>query len=89
MYKANPKTEDTYNHVITDQAKHAFQWLRGTATCSCGWWTLWGASLESTKRSHAFHRANMLRVEDYERGRVGKRPIKNEQRELVAVNDEA
>ena len=72
MYKANPKSESTYNHVLTHEAKHTFQWSRGTATCSCGWWTLWGASMESAKRSHSFHRANMLRVEGYGRGRMEK-----------------
>jgi len=59
MYKANSKTESTYNQGLTDLANHTFQWSRGTATCSAGGWTLWGASLESAKRSHAYHRANL------------------------------
>ncbi len=59
MYKTNPKTEYTYNQVLIDHAKHTFQWSRGTATCSCGHWTLWGASLDSARRSHALHRANL------------------------------
>ena len=63
MYKANSKTEYTYNQVLTYEAKHTFQWSRGTATCSCGWWTLWGASLESARRSHSYHWANKQGVE--------------------------
>ena len=82
MYKANLKTESTYKQVLTYEAKHTFQWSRGTATCSCGWWTLWGASLESAKRSHSFHRNNMLRIEGYGLSDMKKRPIKKAERKL-------
>ena len=53
------KTESEQYQAVTHRAKHKFQWSRGTATCSCGRWTLWGANLESAKRSHALHRANL------------------------------
>ena len=86
MYRANLKTKHTYNQVLVDEAKHSFQWSRGTATCSCDQWTLRGASLESAKRSHALHRANMLRVEGYGHVRIAKRPIQKEQRKLVALD---
>jgi hypothetical protein len=86
MYKANLKTKPTCNQVLTGEAKHTFQWSRGTATCSCGWWTLWGASLESAKRNYALHRANMLRIEGYEQDHIGKRSLQTEQRKLVAVD---
>ena len=89
MYKANLKTESTYNQVLIYQAKHTLQWSRGTATCSCGWWKLWGASLEPAKRNHALHRANMLRVEGYGQDRMEKRPEKEAPHEPVTVNDEA
>ena len=54
-----PITENKASQQVTEWAKHQFQWSQGTATCSCGRWTLWGASLESAKRSHALHRANL------------------------------
>ena len=88
MYKANLKTKYTYNQVLTNEAKHTFQWSRVTATCSCGWWTLWHSSLDSAKRSHAFHRSNMQGAEGFVRGRLGKRPKNEPPKELVAVNDE-
>ena len=50
--------------------KHRFQWSRGVATCSCGYWTLWGASLESAKRSHAYHRRNRFEVESQPVGQI-------------------
>jgi hypothetical protein len=56
---SNAKTNSEVSQSVTDQANHTFQWSRGTATCSAGGWTLWGASLESAKRSHALHRANL------------------------------
>ena len=86
MYKTNLKTKPTYNQVLTGEAKHMFQWSRGTATCSCGWWTLWGSSLESARRDHALHRDRMLSVEGYRQGRLGKRSLQKEQRRLVAVD---
>jgi hypothetical protein len=55
----NERTATVVNQYVSERAKHAFQWSRGTATCSCGHWTLWGASLESARRSHAYHRANL------------------------------
>jgi hypothetical protein len=43
---------------------HEFRWTktkdRGTAWCTCGYWTLWGASLESARRSYGYHRSNRL-----------------------------
>jgi Protein of unknown function (DUF3987) len=86
MYKANLKAESTYNQVLIGQAKHTFQWSRGTATCSCGHWTLWHSSLGSAKRTHSFHRANMQVAEEFRQGRMGKRPVKKGQRKLVAVD---
>lgn len=74
MYKANPKTEYKYNKLVADHAKHTFQWSRGTVTCSCGWWTLWHATLESARRSHSYHRANMQSMEDFLEGPHGKPP---------------
>jgi len=57
---SNAQTENTSNHQVSERAKHTFQWSQGTATCSCGRWTLWGAgSVESAKRNHALHRANL------------------------------
>ncbi len=50
-------------HQLSVVPKHQFQWSRGVATCSCGYWTLWGASLESAKRTHAYHRRNRWEVE--------------------------
>lgn len=58
-YNRNPRIEPEEFQGLTDQANHTFQWSRGTATCSCGQWTLWGASLDSDRRSHAYHRANL------------------------------
>ena len=59
-HKANPQIEPAPYEVLRDKATHAFQWSQGTATCSCGRWTLWGAgSVESAKRNHALHRANL------------------------------
>ena len=58
-YKGNSKIEYQAFQSVRDEAKHTFQWSRGTATCSCGHWTLWRASLESARRSHALHRANL------------------------------
>jgi len=53
------ETETQCLSYVSHRAKHAFCWSRGTATCSCGQWTLWGASLESAKRSHMLHRINL------------------------------
>ena len=41
---------------------HTFQWNGNgeVAACSCGYWALWGSSLESAKRSHGCHRSNRL-----------------------------
>ena len=63
------------NHSQTFQQlsivpKHQFQWSRGVATCSCGYWTLWGASLESAKRDHALHRRNRFEVESQPVGQI-------------------
>lgn len=43
---------------------HEFQVSRtgACAWCSCKRWTLWGASPESARRSHGFHRANLPEV---------------------------
>lgn len=45
-------------------AAHEFRWMAtkdgGTAWCTCGPWRLWGASLESARRSHEYHRRNRL-----------------------------
>jgi len=43
---------------------HEFRWTQakegGTAWCTCGNWTLWGAGQESARRSHEYHRSNRL-----------------------------
>ena len=56
------------NEIVRGRAKppsprsepHAFGWNGNgaVATCSCGGWTLWGASLASAKRTHSYHRRN-------------------------------
>jgi hypothetical protein len=56
---ANPENEIVASQSLTERPKHLFQWAQGTATCSCGRWSLWKATLESAKRSHAFHRSNL------------------------------
>lgn len=58
-HKQKSKNETRDYQSLRGQANHTFQWSRGTATCACGRWTLWGASLNSAKRSHAYHRANL------------------------------
>src|SRR5262249_50725182 len=57
--EAKPQIESERYQLVRDRAKHAFQWSRGVASCSCGRWTLWGATLESAKRSHGLHRVNL------------------------------
>jgi len=62
------KSDTMENQALTKRAKHGpkqsethtFQWNGngGVATCTCGSWTLWGASLDSAKRSHDLHRLN-------------------------------
>jgi len=43
---------------------HEFRWTKtngnGTAWCTCGYWTLWEANLDSARRSHGYHRSNRL-----------------------------
>jgi len=58
-YKANINTNCEVYQIVTGLANHTFQWSRGTATCSCGHWKLWGSSPASARRSHALHRANL------------------------------
>ena len=62
-HTANPEIKGTLTQRVSDLPKHQFGRSRGVATCSCGYWTLWGASLESAKRSHAYHRRNRWEVE--------------------------
>ncbi len=40
---------------VTHRAKHKFQWSRGVATCACGYWTRWRATIELAKRSWSIH----------------------------------
>jgi hypothetical protein len=73
---ANPENEGVVFQSVTERPKHMFQWSLGTAGCSCGQWKLWNATLESAKRSHAFHRGNLPdspsenddEPEDYKKG---------------------
>ncbi len=60
---ANPEMENAITQRVSELPKHQFRWSRGVATCSCGYWTLWRATLESAKRSHAYHRRNRWEVE--------------------------
>ena len=62
-HTANPEIKGTLTQRVSDRPKHQFRRSRGVATCSCGYWTLWRASLESGKRSHAYHRRNRWEVE--------------------------
>ena len=62
-HTANPEIKGTLTQRVSDLPKHQFRRSRGVATCSCGYWTLWKASLESAKRSHAYHRRNRWEVE--------------------------
>ncbi len=62
-YKPNPEIEPKAFQQVRQLPKHQFQWSRGVATCSCGYWKLWGATLESAKRTHAYHRRNRWEVE--------------------------
>ncbi len=62
-HTANPEIKGALTQRVSDLPKHQFRWSRGVATCSCGYWTLWRASLESAKRSHAYHRRNRFEVE--------------------------
>ena len=55
----NAETRTALKQGVTERPKHQFLWSQGVANCSCGRWTLWGASLESAKRSHGYHRANL------------------------------
>jgi hypothetical protein len=66
----NSKSDLMENQLLTKQAKrgnqqsetHTFQWNGngGVAICSCGYWGLWGASLESARQTHEYHRINRL-----------------------------
>ncbi len=61
---ANPEIKGTLTQRVSDLPKHQFRWSRGVATCSCGYWTLWGAkSVEWARRDHALHRRNRWEVE--------------------------
>jgi hypothetical protein len=57
--EANPEIAIVVSQSVSERPKHMFQWSQGTASCSCGRWTLWKATQESAKRSHAFHRSNL------------------------------
>ncbi len=61
--RAKPEIESPITQQVSDVPKHQIRWSRGVATCSCGYWTLWGASLESARRSHGLHRRNRAEVE--------------------------
>lgn len=50
-----PKIEPEQIQRVTHRAKHKFQWSRGVGTCACRGWTLWGASIDSTKRNWCLH----------------------------------
>ncbi len=67
MKKSSPEpdleSKSVRNQCVRDLPKHHLQWSRGVATCSCGNWTLWGAELDSARRSHAYHRRNKFDVE--------------------------
>lgn len=80
----NAKSQIEKIQWFTDQANHTFQWSRGTATCACGCWTLWGASLKSAKRSHAYHRANLPEEQRAVGGRDRAEPALNE---LIPVEE--
>ncbi len=63
-HTANPEIKGTLTQRVSDLPKHQFRWSRGVATCSCGYWTLWGAkSVEWARRDHALHRRNRFEVE--------------------------
>jgi len=62
-HTANPEIKGTLTQRVSDLPKHQFRWSRGVATCSCGYWTLLRANLESAKRTHAYHRRNRWEVE--------------------------
>jgi hypothetical protein len=68
---ANPENENVVFQSVTERPKHMFQWSQGTATCSCGRWTLWKATLESAKRTHAFHRGNLPDSQGREQWQAG------------------
>ena len=61
--RAKPEIESPITQQVSDVPKHQIRWSRGVATCSCGYWTLWGAELDSARRSHAYHRRNKFGVE--------------------------
>ena len=68
----NPGCQAVKFQRLSTEAKHAFRWSRGTATCSCGRWALWGApALESAHRDHALHRLTRAMAEGEP---VGKAP---------------
>ena len=56
--EANLKTIPPRFQRLRMPPKHDFHWSRGTAMCACGWWTLWGATLESARQSYSLHRHN-------------------------------
>jgi len=61
---ANPEIKGTLTQRVSELPKHQFRWSRGVATCSCGYWTLWGAkSVKGARRDHAYHRRNRFEVE--------------------------
>ena len=50
-----PENESEQIQRVTHRAKHRFQWSRSVATCACGYWTRWRATLESAKRNWSHH----------------------------------
>ncbi len=70
-HMGNPEMESSVVQRVTDPPKHQFQWSRGVATCSCGYWTLWGAdNVDSARRDHALHRRNRWEVEAQPMGQI-------------------
>ena len=67
---ANPEIETPVIQQLSDLPKHQFRWSKGVAACSCGYWTLWGACLESAKRSHVYHRRSRSEAESLPVGHV-------------------
>ncbi len=68
---AKPEVKGTLTQQVTDLPKHQFQWSRGVATCSCRYWTLWGAdNVDSARRSHSYHRRSRWEVEAQPMGQI-------------------
>ena len=67
---ANPEIKGTLTQRVSELPKHQFRWSRGVATCSCGHWALWRATLESAKRSHVYHRRSRSEAESLPVGHV-------------------